>query len=222
MLQTPFLVCLGAGGVVAGISAWFGWKNLKQAEVLRNPVAFARLGANVGRAVALSGRPENLYEGNDPTRRAHIYFKRIHEHYRRGAGNKGGRWVTDGTEEWLQEFALHGDGGTVRVADRPTEVHGTTNTSDRDGGGLFSEEKRIRTEAIEARVPLVTVCGKLSRQGEGFRITADPELGLLLSTYGSAGAAAMEATKGWVGLVVVPLVWAVACAVLFLAKATPA
>lgn len=204
-METAYMVAVGVGGVVTGIGAYFGKKNLDQANVLKNAVPFSRLQQNVGRCVAVRGQPKPLGEA------PYLWCKRTFQHYHHDHhrdGRSHGGWKTDSVQEDQRPFLLEGDGGAIEVHDRPNEVYGTTTHYEGcSGGGFFSHgETRVIVETLPVMRTL-TVCGHLSHRGQGFSIRRDPALGLLFSPNDSSKQATHEAIKGYLGVLAMPLVW---------------
>lgn len=201
MADPIWLGIVGVGALGAGVAAWFGKKNLDQADVLKNPVPFSRLPHNVGRCVATRGRVRMLDDAQ------FIWCKRTYQRYHQHQKSSG--WRTEGVEESGHPFVIEADGQRIEVHDRPNEVYGLISHYEGDGGGgLFTMHgaTRVHIETLPV-VRELTVCGRLEGGKGGFAIRRDPSLGLLFSPNESRGQATHEAIKGWLGLVGAPLAW---------------
>ncbi len=204
-----YLGIVGVGGLLAGLGVYFGKKNLTQAGVLQNPTPFSRLEHNVGRCVALRGRPRT----NDGA--PFIYCKRTFQHYHTshhrdsdGSHHDSSSWTTDSVREEGHPFHIEGDGGvTVYVNERPDEIYGkVSHTEGHDSFLTMSGATRVLVETLPL-TPQLTVCGRLSKQGERWVLRRDPSLGLLVSPNDTASQATSEAIKGYLGVLGAPIAW---------------
>ncbi len=194
---------IAAGG--AGISMWFGWKNLEQAKILEHDLPPSRLEHNIGRAVTVIGTPTSLYAGHDPFLARALWFRKkfqqLERRYNSYDNHSRSRWRTVRTEESDWNLELDVGGVRVEVRNAPTEVYGTVKET---SGGGWGEEYRTINEYLP-QVPRLTVCGLLDRTSRGFTIAPHPKHGLLFAPEPPQDRAKKEALKGWLGLVGAPL-----------------
>ena len=210
-MEAGVLIALGIGLLVTGLAAWFGWKNLEQAKVLTREIPAAMLGNHVGKAVTVSGLVESLYRGSDPLCSNWLWFHKKYQEYRRsGYGqNRSGSWRTVREDYPDYGFAVTLEGGKiVTVHDAPTETYGTEKHTT---GGGFGSQSRVITKFYSSKLPMLTVCGKLEPDGDGWRMVRDPKMGLLFTVHTGKAQARVEMIKGWLGLVGVPVLFLAGC-----------
>ena len=200
------LVALGAlVSVTVFLFARRGWKDLQQARVLADPVPPGALGWRVGQAVTVVGRPLSLHEEWDPFYRNYVWYERVYQEWQHSSSRGSARsyWATRSVEPAKQDFALEVGGGVSLVVSREaSEAH------DVGVQELPSESGHYRTliRYYPKETGSLTVCGKLVRDGDGFRIEPDPAVGLLLARGLPRDRARREALKGWTLLVGPPLI----------------
>ncbi len=197
-----FIFILVSVGVLAGVGflLYYSVQSLRQAKCLKTPVPLEALKENLDKPVAVHGRPFCESPAHGPSGEDVIWYKREHQVYRRSYSGKSssGSWRTTDAHEIVRDFEVHfPDGGRVRIACEPSEVHGTSRHVEKRG--FFSN-----TRTLHRWLPLtpeMTVLGRLALSGEGATLVKDPRVGMLLTCSSPGRAALIEYAKGIGGIV---------------------